>query len=284
MKHTTTQPETYPVAGATEAYHAALAEGCAELGVELTWRANEWLAELSKPGVATKHFIMGYKFDLNAAAASLLADDKCATFEVLSAAGVPAAEHQIFYAAGNPEAYAAGRNSLTYLEEYFERHQQNVVLKPNCGMQGSNVYHVTERAELAKAAEQVLTQGYAGAIGPFYPLQCEYRVVMLDGVARLIFQKARGADWRFNLRLGASAHEVTDVELINGLTLLAQQAVRALGLRFCSVDVVETASGERMVLEVNSGVSINHFLEQQPASRERVRAIYRDAVAKMFTE
>lgn len=264
-----------------------LDEICQEEKVNLCWLGGHWLANLQKNGKNRQ--ILGYKFDLNAAAASALADDKAYTYEILQAASLPAIEHTVFYEESNHEPYTEGRNSLAYLAQYFHAHQDQIVIKPN-GEYASGGVGVTKLTDLA-AAPQVLAEIFhyfhSASLSPFYDLAAEYRVVMLDDEARLIYRKEAGKDWRFNLQNGARPRDVEDVELRERLVSLAQAAVRAINLRFCSVDIVQPsqpAAEPLLILEVNSGVMILNYLKFFPERRELVKMIYRDAIRKMFAE
>lgn len=266
-------------------YCSMLDEICQEDKVDLCWLGEHWLANLQKNGVSRQ--ILGYKFDLNAAAASALADDKAYTYEVLQAANLPAIEHTVFYEESNHEPYAEGRNSLAYLSQYFHMHDNQIVIKPN-GEYASGGVGVTKLTDLA-AAPQVLAEVFhyfrSASLSPYHELAAEYRVVMLDGEARLIYRKEAGRDWRFNLQNGARPRDVEDLNLREHLVALAQAAVRALNLRFCSVDIVQLsqpATDSLLILEVNSGVMILNYLNFFPERRTLVKEIYRDAIRKMF--
>lgn len=85
-------------------------------------------------------------------------------------------------------------------------------------------------------------------------------------------------NWKSNLGEGAQA------EIIKNKTIstLAVKAANAINIRFCSVDIIETTSGEFYVLEINSGVMIEHFLNNSPQEYDRVKAIYEKAVLRML--
>lgn len=267
--------------GKTSVYHQLLDEICREDGIDLAWLSTDWLAVMRKGQKERR--VLGYgKFDLNPAAASMAADDKCVTFELLHQAKLPVVEYAILYAADNHDPYVHGRNSLEYVIKYFNEHNQHIVIKPNAGQCGMGISQITAPEQIPAALDEALTQGYAACMCPFYDIEHEYRVVMLDDEARLTYQKNRQDDWRFNLSKGATVSQLTDAELSQQLVQLAQQAAQAMGLRFCSVDIIKTTTGELRVIEVNSGVAIVHYLEQFPSDYTKVKAIYRDAIKKMF--
>lgn len=85
-------------------------------------------------------------------------------------------------------------------------------------------------------------------------------------------------NWKSNLGEGAQA-EIIENETIKQL---AVKAANAINIRFCSVDIIETTLGEFYVLEINSGVMIEHFLNSNPQEYNRVKAIYEKAVLRML--
>lgn len=268
---------------AKSSFHQMIGEICQENHLSIVWLSADWFGILERDGV--ERHILGYgKLDLNPAAASMAADDKYVTFEVLSRAKVPVIQHAILYEATNQAPYVKGRNSLDYLTSFFNQYQQNIVIKPNNGQCGKNVYHLTTLAQVPSILEKVFRQSLSASLCPFYPIQHEYRVIMLDDEARLIYQKNRQTDWRFNLSNGATASQVTDERLKRELVNLARQAMRAIGLRFCSVDIILTETNGLLVMEINSGVATSHYLEQFPEDYTNVKSIYRDAILRMFAD
>lgn len=260
-------------------YTKILNEICLAEGIEITWVSNHWTAILEK--AHERHFIMGHKFDLNPGVAELIADDKFATFEVLTHSLVPVAEHALLYSADNTEAYARHYQSDDYLKQYLAQHG-TIVLKPNNGARGINVFRVKNFDEAKAALAKIFYQCESASMCPYYEILREYRLIMLDGEERLAYAKERGEDWRFNLQQGARAVEIKDEKLHQKLLQLAKDSVKALDLRFCSVDIIETDDHQLLVLEVNSGVMTEHYLEQHPESDDKIKQIYRDAIRKMF--
>lgn len=261
-------------------YCSILDEICQEEDIKIQWLSNNWLALLEKNG--QHKFIMGHKFDINSAIAAAIADDKYATFDVLRQAKIPVIEHALLYEPGDLERHAENHNSLDYVETYLAEHDNHIVIKPNNGARGINVFQIITPDQIPPVLKKIFHQSYSASMCPFYDILREFRVILLDNEARLVYDKVRGKDWRFNLQQGARAVDVEDEGLRRYLVELAQRAARALGLRFCSVDIIETAEHERLVMEINSGVMTEHYLEQHPDKYDKVKHIYRDAVRAMF--
>ena len=101
-----------------------LTEICQQTGLQLLWSSKDWVATIIQPATddapAVRRFVCGYKFDLNSAAASLIASDKNATFEVLTQAHLPVIPHSLLYAADNPAQFARDCQSFSYLQDRFQ--------------------------------------------------------------------------------------------------------------------------------------------------------------------
>ncbi len=85
-------------------------------------------------------------------------------------------------------------------------------------------------------------------------------------------------DWRHNIGRGALP---VLVEGESEAESLALRAAAVVGVRFGSVDVVETGSG-LAVLEINSGVMMEGLAQVHPKGREIAERVYGRAVAMLF--
>ena len=81
-------------------------------------------------------------------------------------------------------------------------------------------------------------------------------------------------EWRHNLGLGAKPEPYRNTEAEK----LALDAVRALNMKFCSVDLVILKDGSLAVLEVNSGVMMDSFLTANSENRGVAKQIYTDVI------
>lgn len=287
-----------------------IAKICQENSIDLKILSRGWLFRLEKND-QTRYMFRNY-LSLNSQSSSAIAADKFATFEVLRAAGIPVIDHAIIYPFDNHHDFAEGCNTATYLENYFNSHQKNIVIKPNHGQGGQGISHVTSSDQLPAALETAFAFSESASLCPFYHIRREYRVIMLDGEPRLVYGKERGADWRFNLQNGATSVDVADPLLRDRLFAIAKRAAKELDLRLCSVDIIEldntsstlpsstspshpsisstTANHSSsqipnpslLVIEVNSTVSTTHYLKQHPNQTPLVEAIYLDVIQKIF--
>lgn len=80
-----------------------------------------------------------------------------------------------------------------------------------------------------------------------------------------------------NLSGGAEAKIVEDEELKKRISEIVRAAADAIGITFASIDVVQVGD-ELKVLEINSGVMMEHFARQSQEHYEIARTIYAKAL------
>ncbi len=89
-------------------------------------------------------------------------------------------------------------------------------------------------------------------------------------------------DFKFNLSKGGKIFLNIPNELKNKLEMLALEVANSLNISFASIDIIVTKNKEIMVLEANSGVTLNNFVKQAPSNYQKVYNIYKDAIKLMF--
>ncbi len=242
--------------------------------------SKDWIIKLSKEGKLA--FIVGSKFSINSDTASKIASDKYATYEVLKNAEVPVIEHRILFHPQYRKNHPSDLKDIDAIEAYFKEHQNQLVVKANDGFGGKSVYLCKSMSEISQNVNLIFERNTSLSVCPYYEVETEYRVIMLDGIAKLVFgkKKAQG-NWKCNLSQGASVVEVEE-ELKTPLINLAQKAVDAIGIRFASVDIIRLTTGELLVMEVNSGVTIHQYTKFVKNGREIAKEIYREAILKML--
>lgn len=251
-----------------------IAAYCAHAGIGFQAFSDEWVLRLSR-GVITK-WIVGYKFDLNQSAASELAQDKVATYAALQASGIEAIPHYLVRSLPHELIHIRTlRQILNGLP---------VVAKP---LEGTSGREVERFNTVDDALAMIRTSGDpAWAVSPYCDLQAEYRLVMLDGLLLLAYGKTQPTIRRelklFNLGLGAVAVEVSDTQLLKSLLTIAERAVQATTLRLAAVDIVRLANGSLQVLEVNDGISMEHYARQSNKNSARAKTVYEAIIAAMF--
>ena len=299
-------------------YAKIIHEICRDNDIELTSFSGDWVFMLKK-GDKLK-YILAYQFDLNTAAVQGICKDKCAASDILMHHGVPCVEHVFFTTPVS--SYLPKGGNMKRLQQLLDKHSK-LVCKPNEGASGKNVFAVTNGGELEAAMSKIFESAESMAVSPYYEIEKEYRLIVLDGVVKLAFSKEipyvkgdgasnlatliskgnlhvlpagmesvdlgqvleKGAVWKYgwkhNLAHGAIAQVVSDDALISSLSDLAIKAVNVLNIRFASVDIISTEGGFR-VLEINSGVMMEHFASSSPENYAKAKEIYEKAVDVMF--
>lgn len=253
-----------------------VADYCQQVGIDFRAFSDDWVLRLSRD--KTTKWVVGYKFDLNGSAAGQVAQDKVATYMALCAAGVDATVHYLVRSLPHELIHAK--------ELHRTLDSRPVVAKPLDGTSGRGVQRfesVDEALTMIRASGEP-----AWALSPYHDLQAEYRFIMLDGVLLLAYEKTqptfRGGLKLFNLSYGAVAVDLRhDDTLLIRLLPIAERVMRALALRLAAVDIVRLPDGSLCVLEVNDGISMEHYARQSAENKARSVAIYQAIVAAMFS-
>lgn len=251
-------------------------EVCAEEGILLESLSSGYMLRLTKNG-ASRH-IFGAYWDLNSAASDRIACDKTACSMLLSKSGIPVIAHELLYNPLRRVGFAGKKGSWAQAANFFKKHGGKVVLKPNRGTKGQDVYLCETISELEAAAHAVFQNHPDAALSPYREIENEYRVFFLNGSCCFVYGKAKGYTWQHNLSQGAVAFEVFDEKIIAELFSLAKRAAECIGITFATIDIAETLNGELAVMEINSGVQSRQLLEQLPHLRPVIKNIYADAV------
>jgi len=237
---------------------AIIRDICNKKNISFNSLSDEWLLELSKDGKLRR--ILGYKFTLNDSVSSSIAGDKVATYILLDRAGLPSVPHTLL------------RPKVTDEQKKPLMEWKKIVVKPLDGSGGHGVRLFANKNEAIRWIESTSHPAWAAA--PFIDIKREVRIVLLDAEPLIVYEKQPvtiDGLKMFNLGLGA-----TPIDLLPdpSLITLAAQAQLALGLRLCAVDVVETATGERMVLELNSGFMMEHYIQFSDKNKQRAVDAY----------
>ncbi len=233
-------------------------QAAVEYDISVTSFSDDWVHRLEKNG--TTRFVHGYRFDLNASAAGSNAHDKVATSLLLQDAGLPVVSHLLLDSA--PSTYPC-------------------VIKPLHGTGGNGVVLI-ESAQSYEAWRQDASPAQY-ALSPLELVEAEYRAIILDGQALLVYEKVRQIKDPFplyNLGQGATPVLVTTSSR-EKIAAIAVSAATVLGLRISAVDIIRTGDGYK-VLEVNDGIMMEYFARHSEENRLLARDIYAKIVAAMF--
>lgn len=222
-----------------------------------------------------KSFVMvDAEIGLNNSASTIIAMSKSLTYDVLHKANIPAVEH-VYLA--HPDSKFSNLDPYPLAERYFHEFNGTVVVKQDNGAQGNHVYKVNEISDLQEKLDVLFSLQLNGAIGPYYEAEIEYRIVTFNHEARVFLGKKRVHSWKHNLINGAVAIEVSDQAKRATLAELASQISKAMGLDFCSVDILETNQG-LMVIEVNHKVMLDEYCKQNPSEVPALSDLYREVI------
>ena len=166
---------------------ALIKEICEENNIKFNVISNGWVIVLEKDHKVRT--LAGYKFDLNKNGLSRVFDDKFATFELLNLYKIPVVEYKLLYGYNNKEPYTKKYKSHDYLVKYFNKNNNDIVIKRNEGTCGENVFHITNIEELNSLYESIKDDDLSYSMSPFYIIENEYRTIVLDGKIRLIHKK-----------------------------------------------------------------------------------------------
>lgn len=237
--------------------------------------SEDWIIVLEKAD--KRHILCGYALGINNDAASSSANDKVATYCLLSAAGVASVPHHLL-----STVIDAGI-SVGILSELLQQYA-DVVVKPLRGSRGELV----ARFQSVRDAQKFI--GSSGerewAASPFIDIQTEIRFVMYRGQIRLAYKKINPVIKQgvklFNLSQGSEAEALPLQEVPKELSMLAERAMQALQLTLGAVDVVIDAAGTAQVLEINSHFSLDHFALSSVAAKQQVLDFYVMLLAELF--
>lgn len=289
-------------------------EICRERGISFRSYSYDFIMELSYGG--KRMLIYGYKLPMGDAGGERLADDKSALYEYLTAKGVPCVPHFLFMSE-TERHYIGAHDDRARLSALLKQNGA-LVLKPNNGTGGDDVYLATNESELFQKSALILSKNRTMAVSPYLDIKNEYRVIIAGGEAVAVYMKKRPTvtgdgksalieligdknididprldlngipkpgetvtiSFKHNLGRGASPVILENGEKRTKITLLATCAAREAGLSYLSADIVET--DKLAVLELNSGLMLEGFAAASEEGARISKAVYDSAVSTFF--
>lgn len=224
-------------------------EICTEQGIKLESLSYGYITRLTK-GDVVRHMI-GAHLDANNAAADRIACDKCACYAVLNSCNIPAVRHELLMHPVRRLGSVGGTGTWSQALDYFQQYGQKVVVKPNQGSNGRNLFLCSTITELEVAVQSIFETQPDAAISPFYDVKAEYRVFYAFGKCMFVYGKTTSeGGWMHNLSQGATAFELgCDNDNVStkkaAIISLAKRAAEAIGINFATVDILELREGEQ---------------------------------------
>ena len=293
-------------------FHSMLKDICNELNIKMDILSRDWIVKLEKDNKIK--FITGYKFDLNSHGLGLVIDDKYAMYEVLCSKNFNSIEYNILFRRDNYD------DNYSYVLDYFHKHNNKIVLKPNEGTCGSDVTRIFREEDIDDNLKKLLRKNFSISVCPYYDIKNEYRFIMLDNECQLCYGKQKPSiigdgihtikellldfnsnffkdkeledrvltkgeiyeyDWRFNLSLGAKSFELDD-NIKSKILPIVKNISNSINLGFGSIDIIETIDNNFYVMEINSGVMCKNYMVIGEDGYNKVKNMYKNAIIKMF--
>ena len=243
-------------------------EICEVNGIAFTAFSDNWLLSLERDGVTRR--VLGYKFDVNNAVAAGIAQDKVASYQLLERGNIAVVPHYLIRTKATEEDW----KSLPW--------EKGMVIKPLSGTSGHSVAKLHSVAEAEAWMSKWGIEAWAAS--PFFEIRREVRVITLDGMVLLTYEKMpveiSGLKF-FNLGKGAMASDYTLGKEQRELVVGTQ---RTLGLRLAAIDLVELTTGEWRVLEVNDGIMMENYARQSRENEAVAKEVYAAIIAVLFRE
>lgn len=308
---------------ATRNFVRIVKEICEEEKISVESFSHDWIFRLYKGGIF--NYIIGYQFGLNSCVTHSICCDKSAASEIMTSLGVPNIEHYFFMSPTNQKyvsKHGNWENIMNMLKKYGK-----LVCKANEGTGGNQVYCVNNQYELENAVFNIFKRSRSMAISPYYDIENEYRVIVLNGEIKLVYTKCRPhivgdgihtirhlllenlnsnksyfkfneleqndlnivlnkgkifwLNWKHNLGQGAYA-QVEDLDAIKEkIDNIVKLLVEKMNIKFASIDIV-SCDNEYKVLEINSGVMMEHFSQQDENTYKIAKSIYKEAILSML--
>lgn len=166
-------------------YNSLIKEICNEENIKVETFSDNWIFRLNKD--SKYRHILGYRFELNTGTSEYICSDKAATYEILNSSGIPIVEHLFFMAPENLK-YIESASNWDRMVALLEKNKK-LVCKPNEGTGGKDVFFVENKIMLEEVVHKLFTTNRSISICPFYDIDIEYRVIVLDNEVKLVYKK-----------------------------------------------------------------------------------------------
>lgn len=295
-----------------DTFHEIIKKIGKELGIKVTFLSDNWTIVLEKDGEV--HYITGYKFDLNHHAIGNIMDDKGLFFDLLKYNNIPIIEQYVIFSDydknkvikyfnnHNKEIIVKGNigsigkevfkvndeKSLFDIIDILFKKQYSISLCPYYKIK--NEYRViilnnVIRVIFGKTKPIVIGDGkksireLALECSDYYLHHEEY--IINPNYIPSLGEKVE-LSFKFNLSSGGKSFVDIPIDLKNKISNLALLVTEKLNITFASVDIINTFDNKLLVMEANSGVTMNNFIMQNKDGYDTSYSIYLDAIKLMF--
>lgn len=179
-----------------------------KMEIEVCFLSNDWIIKFNKNEKTS--YVFGYDWEINSATTHILTKDKSACYEILTSFNIPAIEHKLFL---NSEIknHISDDGVWNEIIAYARKNDYNVVCKSNTGSGGNEVFKVKNQKELEYFLGLLFVKNKTVCLSPFYDIENEYRVILLDQEPLLIYSKQKPHV------IGDNQHNVLELILKNQL-------------------------------------------------------------------
>ncbi len=287
---------------------------CKELNIKVTHLSENWTTVLEKNNKI--HYITEYHFDLNNHGIGNIMDDKGLFYDLLKYKNIPIIEQKVifkdylkddvlnYFHSNNDEIIikanisGAGKEVFKIDNQYdlfliidklFLKHY-SISLCPYYDIK--NEYRVIVLNNAIKLLYGKIKPYVMGdGINTVQELAFQYddyyknhpNIITNPMYIPNINEKVE-INFKFNLSSGGKTFLDIEKNLKDEITSLALSVSKNLNIIFASIDIINTKNDELLVMEANSGVTLNKFIKQNINGYDIAYNIYKDAIKLMFKE
>ena len=168
-------------------------EICNEEGFDFKAYSSDYIMQISTISNDYKKnnmFILGNKFPNNNASIEQICNDKSALSDLLGYYNIPHVVHHYYL---SPLVNVSDNDENSVFEEGIKllNKYNKLVCKVNRGTGGKNIYKVSNKSELENAILNIFSVTNSLTVSPYYEIEDEYRVLVLNKKIRYAFKKIR---------------------------------------------------------------------------------------------
>jgi glutathione synthase/RimK-type ligase-like ATP-grasp enzyme len=157
-----------------------------ELGLGIYFFENTSTIEFTYQG--QNRYIINNDWGLNSVTAFLSAKSKGLTYKLLEFENIPSVEHR-FFITPNHKTSVFRAAQLHEILEYAQKLNYLTVCKNNEGATGKDIYRSKNQKEFEIAFYYLTNKYHSICISPYFEIDVEYRVILLDFEPQVIFAK-----------------------------------------------------------------------------------------------
>lgn len=159
-------------------FQELIKEICQEQNITCQALSQDFILKLEKN--KQQKYIYAYKFPLNDQGIGLIMDDKYAFYSVLKDLNIKSVEIIPIFPGYDRDTL------ISYLKRY-----QRVILKPNNGTCGHDVFVINSTRDLFLKLDYLLNKNAPVCLSPYYDIKNEYRLIVLNGQIKVMYGKKR---------------------------------------------------------------------------------------------